>query len=727
MGKSSALLLIELDSQANPERVKILPGEVAGTLMRVAHGSAGSSFPGFNLPLPLRVLSSKTDINSLRQFVDIQRSTDASGSDVVRAFTNLFNEATRAVFTPSQSNQFRRSTRELVGWLKTDFAGSGPELENFRVLLDIVDKAQLELANFAEALANCICRLQTGLSRDEIIFFGDLLFGKTHLPKYTDALGSEGYWRAKELADRKSQGRPAFLDLEGGNTNNYPVADPRTGRLLNQYLLSLNPPPYDRSRVMPARRTKPAEQKLQKAKDAYTGQDCTISDKFPEPKLAFLGSTKLFSNNTTEAGCFYRYGLGDAETFKMSADLAGKMSGAIFTLAGDDLALPALGGRPSVGRTCRAIPGNRDNLALLIAYLEDEPDAQDPYVELFGTEAAKHDDPDFSASTEPVLEALEGKVTANPNQLVRLFVIASLDKANSQVSLSRSFTVREVMAAAEEWQAGAANCPPVTLLFVNKETRKPTPKQRTVPSPLEIASVLNKVWTSRQDGGFRADFNRAISVSDAYDIFVFPAHPPAAKVQFALGILLTRMRNLFVATGSLKATSDFRFLNEPTRWQVLKGTALIGIFLYQLGYRYDTFMKEPTYQLGRLLAYADSLHQQYCKHVRGGSMPTQLIGNALFATALEQPCFALARLAERLGPYQAWAKTFRNTNPEVKSGYEKTLLKLIGECSAHFIEQHEGSFVIRVDELPLRMSDVDKAKLLLGYLADHPKSENKDE
>jgi len=78
-------------------------------------------------------------------------------------------------------------------------------------------------------------------------------------------------------------------------------------------------------------------------------------------------------------------------------------------------------------------------------------------------------------------------------------------------------------------------------------------------------------------------------------------------------------------------------------------------------------------------------------------------------------------------PYQAWAKTFRNTNPEVKSGYEKTLLKLIGECSAHFIENREGTFVIRVDELPIRMSDIDKAKLLLGYLADHPKSETKDE
>lgn len=195
------------------------------------------------------------------------------------------------------------------------------------------------------------------------------------------------------------------------------------------------------------------------------------------------------------------------------------------------------------------------------------------------------------------------------------------------------------------------------------------------------------------------------------------------KSRFALQTLLARMREVFATTGRLKASSDFKDLNEKARWQVLKSVALLGILMNQLNENWRIFMKEPTYQLGRLFAYADSLHQQYCKHVRGGETPTQLIGNALFATALEQPVFALARLAERLIPYQGWAKTFHSTDPDVKSGYEKTLLKLIGECSTHFIEERDGNFVIRADELPSRMTDTDKAKLLLGYLADHPKSE----
>lgn len=728
MGKSE-LLLIEVDAQAVPERLKVLPSGDAGKLARVTHDSKGSSFPGFNLPLPLRSIPKKVELTSLGALVEAQGSKNASGSDIAKAAAALFPCTTTAVFSVAQAAQFRRSVQEMVGWLRADFTNGGPELENLRKLLDVIAKAKLELSVFAERLATCIC--QGDFTRKEWAVFAEVLFGKTHLPKCKDPLGSDGYWRAKKAADEKLQ-VPVFLDLADQNVQALPVADPRTGRLINDYLLANQPPPYAataRANTAPSLPRKKVSIKTPiPARDAYSGQDCAVAAKFPEPKLALLGNTKLFSNNTTEAGCFFRYGLGDADTFKVSAELVQKMSGAIFTLAGDDLALTALGGRPSVGRTCRGIPGGRKKKQdLLIAYLEDEPDALDPYVDLFGSATEGLDAPDFAATARPVLNALAGKVAANPNQLIRLIAIAPIDKANSQLSLNRSFTVRDVMEAAEAWQAGAANCPPVTLPFFDKQTKKVVWKSRTVPSPLDTASLLNRVWASSSDGGFRSDFQRIISVSDAYDIFLALPLLHEAKTRFALQILLQRMRDVFAASGRLKATSNFKALNEPSRWQVLKGIGLLGILLNQIKEHWSIFMKEPTYQLGRLLAYADSLHQQYCKHVRGGDSPTQLIGNALFNTALEQPVFALARLAERLVPYQAWAKTFRNTNPELKSGYEKTLLKLIGECSAHFIEEHDGAFAIRLDELPPRMTDTDKAKLLLGYLADHPKSDSKEE
>jgi hypothetical protein len=173
------------------------------------------------------------------------------------------------------------------------------------------------------------------------------------------------------------------------------------------------------------------------------------------------------------------------------------------------------------------------------------------------------------------------------------------------------------------------------------------------------------------------------------------------------------MSTVLIALGAVKTTREWTGLSDVVRWQSLKSIALIGILLNQLGQHRKDFMQEPITQVGRLLALADSLHQQYCKHVRKGETPSQLIGNALFNTALDQPVFALARLAERLTPYQAWARTFQSNDPDAGVGLVKYFLGEIAACTA----------AIRLDELPQRMSDADKAKLLLGYLADHPKNE----
>jgi hypothetical protein len=124
-------------------------------------------------------------------------------------------------------------------------------------------------------------------------------------------------------------------------------------------------------------------------------------------------------------------------------------------------------------------------------------------------------------------------------------------------------------------------------------------------------------------------------------------------------------------------------------------------------------MQKSVTHVGRLFGLADSLHLQYCKHVRKGESPSQLIGNALFSTALEQPVFALARLAERLTPYQAWARTFQSDDPNAGVGLVKWFLVEIAACTS----------AIQLEQLPDRMLDADKAELLLGYLADHSKND----
>ena len=90
-------------------------------------------------------------------------------------------------------------------------------------------------------------------------------------------------------------------------------------------------------------------------------------------------------------------------------------------------------------------------------------------------------------------------------------------------------------------------------------------------------------------------------------------------------------------------------------------------------------MNSTAYLVGRFLCLADDLHLKYCQHVRKGSIPPQLVGNALMPTALETPEKALSMLSQRILPYQAWAKTLSDSEQDV--GLDKYFLKQIGEVS----------------------------------------------
>jgi len=717
MGKNADLLLVSLSLQAKPMSFSVIRGEQAGTFLRVKHGSEGSSFPGFNVPLPLRQLPELPNagcVQKLEALVGLLRDRKSAAAAIACAARNMFPCTLAIDFTQRQADQFRRSVIELAGWLADDFSTKQTDerLVNFRRLLDCTVKAKLDLNSFTDALAQklVVAKEEMGRTNWELII--ETLYGRLDWKKNSEVLGSPEYQKAKANQDKNLK-RAIYLDVTDSDVAQWPVADPRTSELINEHLVRINAPvftPGTRQRDEDAGKSTRLTTSFT---DAFTGHPCEMLPTFPKPKLAVLGNVQLFAVNTNETISFSRYGLEGTATFKTSRMLAEKMQNALLYLANDK----------QVDKTCRSIPSNRKGKQdLLIAYLEEEPDAPDPFVELFGNEAENCDAADFAASTKVALDALEGRIAANPNQRIRLITITAIDKANKQVNMNRSFTISEVADAAKKWQAGAANCPPVSLPFVDKQAKKPASKDRTVPSPLETAIVLNKVWASNTESGFRQEFQRIISVSDAYDIFLAPDIVRGAKTRFALGILLTRMRDVFAAAGALKATSDFKSLGEPVRWQVLKAVALIGIFLQQQGKKHEVFMKEPIYQVGRLLALADSLHFQYCKYVRTSEekrksgkvdAPSELLGNALFNAALDKPVVALARLAERIRPYKGWADTYSGEG----AGLVHWFVRRMAECETQIND---------LSSLPKRMEDEHKAQLLLGYLADNPKSENKE-
>jgi hypothetical protein len=114
-------------------------------------------------------------------------------------------------------------------------------------------------------------------------------------------------------------------------------------------------------------------------------------------------------------------------------------------------------------------------------------------------------------------------------------------------------------------------------------------------------------------------------------------------------------------------------------------------------------MEDSSYLIGRMLKYADELHAVYCKEVRKGSLPPQLLGNALMAAALDSPTQALAQLALRIAPYLGWART----NSTESAGLSRFFLK---EFSLIEGKLHNLA-------LPARLNDTARAQLLLGYVS----------
>ncbi len=706
MGKNRELLVVALNAAGQPVRLEILPGETASSLFRVEHGSAGSSFPGFNIPTPLRRLDEasagelKPAVEKLLGLAKNKSSSTAEFKEVMRA---LFTLSKARIFSPNQEKQFYRSCSELASELRKLLPRNLNGLQNFTTLLETVANADLALTSFTESLTQLMVDQQTDFQRAEVLLFQQILFGTLDWKKRDSEIGSSDYWKVKARQDKNSN-QPIYLDLDTPDTCCYRVTHSETSALINSALIqaqSTTPPT--------------AQEQGALAEDAF-GETAALQDKFPSgPKVAELGNVKLFSVNTNEVQALQRYGFKGSQSFPVSSARVQKMSDALLHLASED--------KRSI--SCRAIPsaqpGKRD---LLVAYLEGEPEGRAQLAEMFGGEANSFSDADFQAIAQPVLEMLEGKIAVNANLKVRLLAFCPIDKAKKQISLSRSLRVRDVIQAAQDWVVGAGNVPQISIWFYDKDAKRSIFRSQTTPSPLELASVVNRVWSADPKSGFSSSSQRALSVNDAYDVFLNTPLAPQ-KGRCALELLLARMNAVLAAIGRAKANRKWTDLGDQVRWQSVKAIALLGILLRQQNQQYSEFMKEPVYQLGQLLALADSLHQQYCKHVRGDKTPSQLIGNALFNTALEQPVFALARLAERLAPYQAWAKTFKNIDSNVKSGWEKILLKLLRECASRFIEEVNGTIRIRADELPLRMTDLDKAKLLLGYLADiqNPKTE----
>jgi len=451
-----------------------------------------------------------------------------------------------------------------------------------------------------------------------------------------------------------------------------------------------------------------------KATCAMSGrQKILLQGAFPEVQLPGLGNTKLFSKYDATP-CEFRYLKRPQDwndrrkSFPIGEDVAAQIADGLRALTSPELQ----------GKTWRMVANGKwegsgkikkEKRDLLIVYCEDQPIISDEAAETFGSDKQElHDQ--FTNDANGLCRALEGIIKHRPESRLHLLIIGKADKEKKQVLLHLTPTPQQLLDGAERWQrAVRENLPKVTLpLPPKKKGEKVIEGRPMAPYPDRVVRLLSSQWVR---GGTDEQKLQGPALRQVLDAMLRTPGQWQDAVDNLMHLTVQRIGPLMVGVAAaLKSGKKDQLKQFPPapREAALRAVAVLGILLDALGRERNTYMNDTAFQLGRLLALADTLHREYCVHVRNGSIPPQLIGNALMSAAADNPEDAIDRLRERMTIYQAWATK--------SDGEEFRLAKwAVGQmgliCNA--IKR----------PLPTKTDRTFRAELFLGYLARSSKEE----
>src|SRR5208337_1083150 len=172
------------------------------------------------------------------------------------------------------------------------------------------------------------------------------------------------------------------------------------------------------------------------------------------------------------------------------------------------------------------------------------------------------------------------------------------------------------------------------------------------PFPLQISDCLNRVWKL---DGTTTDEVKSLPKSSGIELLLDET-ATLRQAPHLLAVALQNGKGLFLSLGKALHCNEALKLEGLNKQKQLM-PAILGLLLWKLGIQKEVYMSNAPYLVGRMLKLADELHALYCKEVRNGSLPSQLLGNALMAAALDSPTQAVAQLALRIAPYLGWART----------------------------------------------------------------------
>ncbi len=403
----------------------------------------------------------------------------------------------------------------------------------------------------------------------------------------------------------------------------------------------------------------------------------------------------------SEAACNRRYGLTDSSVVPVDKGMALQMAAALRWVTLDERRGVTWRGVAS-GKFEASSRGKVEKRDLLLVYVEDEPEIRAEFADFFGTDASTLQK-QFDVETASVCEALEGLSKRKPQSQLNLILIRQASEGQVHVALAESVSVVELLHGAQRWQEGARNLPPIALPVPGSKGQKAELHRPRAPFPDQVVRLLSEDWVTN---GTRSNKVEGIGLGQVLEVMLCKPGKWEPGARYLLDLTLRRTQSLLVGVFGALRTPDRRKWDDygaAVRENALRSVSIMGILLSALDRQKETYMDSPTFLVGRLLSLADTLHLEYCKHVRGGDIPPQLIGNALMPVARDNPLAAVDRLGERLSVYKAWAT--KASGDDV--GLAKWAVGQMGEVCRSLAEKPPS----------ITTNEVDRAEIFLGYMA----------
>ena len=642
------------------------PSEV--TALRKYEIANGLSFPAFNM-LPVASVQSDEAQATHKRIEKLLKSTKVDPDELGHLLRVLMGDS-ESLWTESETRKLKTCLLDVPQKL-SELIGEAPlGFEAWNTLIAASSRLSECIDDIPDMLVNAFLSMACREPNAALEFLGNVL--ATTAPEGKAKRVSV----VLEMADRLSYDRPAN--------------HPEVRVWVNQRLLAAGSADAGSSET---------------STDAFGTTYSIIDDKarFPAARLPILGNVILRAMSD-ESPCQRRYGKANAASFPMGVDIRQDLKDALEWIGAEEK-------RGQTWQDVSDVSGGR--AGVLFAYPETLPDLSMECAGIFAGAVSGDQEATFSAVAKRVVDALKLLVRERPDAQVAAFVLVKIDTARTKVLMSRHLQAAALMDAARAWRDGCSNIPPVFLRMYDRNGGKRL--QVRVPFPTEVARILKTEWNMDCS---RSIVSRSEEIRDAFDLFIGGEDAGRAAAVRVLDSVASK------STWPLLALGHADHLNRDLAGPILKDReivslmpAVLGLCLSKLGIERGDYMRSTAFLVGRLLAMADLLHKEYCLDVRKGSIPTQLVGNALMPTALENPQQALARLSDRIYVYKSWVdKSYGSKEPGEKYALARWAVKQMGLVSQELSEQ----------EVATRTNEADRAQMLLGYLSREIRSD-KDE